>query len=271
MRLVGFRFEMYHLSYGFLISFCMDAITGRKRSFHRDGVRIVSKMGVLLEIHGDEFIPNSGSGLVVFNHYSSEGFSILFAAAALAASIPIDMHWVMTGAWTFPGRLFSKQPQKISEWVFSRIARVYGFTLFPPMPLDAADQPARTAAIRNVFQYIKGDPQALIALAPEGRDFPGGVLGEPPPGSGKFLSELSRRLGPILPVGIYEEGDALHLNFGAPFELCSIINLSIENPEEASRIVMKRIATLLPRHMAGQYSPDQENHTTASKKEPCNK
>ena len=71
---------------------------------------------------------------------------------------------------------------------------------------DPADQPARTAAIREVFTHIKADPYALVALAPEGRDFPGGVLGMPPAGSGKFLLELSRRLGPVYPVGIFEEG-----------------------------------------------------------------
>jgi 1-acyl-sn-glycerol-3-phosphate acyltransferase len=261
------RFEMYHLSIGFLISFLVDALVGNRRSFHQDGIHIASKMGVPMEIHGDKFIPQAGPGLVVFNHYSREGFPILNAAAALAASIPIEMHWVMTGAWTFPGRLFRIQLRSISEWVLSRIASVYGFTLTPPIPPDPADQPVRTAAIRKVFQYIKGNPKALVALAPEGRDFPGGVLGEPPAGSGKFLSELSRRLGPIYPVGIYEEDDALHLNFGAPFELCSIINLSSKNPEEASVVVMEHLAALLPQHLVGQFSQDQETHIAANPNE----
>ena len=205
-------------------------------------------------IHGDKWIPFAGPGLVVFNHYFREGFSIIFAAAALAAVVPLDMHWVMTSGWTFPGRPFARQLRIISEWVFRWIARVYDFTLTPPNPPDSADEHTRTAAVRRVFQHIKAHPACLVALAPEGRDFPGGVLGAPPPGSGKFLLELDRRLGSIHPVGIYEEDDSLHLHFGQPFELCSIINPdNTEEDRDAAVEVMRRIALLLPASLAGKY------------------
>ncbi len=178
--------------------------------------------------------------------------------AAIAASVPVEMHWIMTSAWTFPGRPFSKQLRKLSEWIFRRIARVYGFTLFPPMPPDPSDKQARTDAIRGVFKHIKENPDALVTLAPEGRDYPGGVLGMPPAGSGKFLLELSRRLGPVYPVGIFEEGGTLNLRFGAPFDLCSIIRESALDPDSASRVVMEHIACLLPAHLAGEFQSPQE-------------
>jgi len=210
-------------------------------------------MGVPLLIHGKDLTPNQKPGLVVFNHYSREGFSILFAVAALAATIPFDMHWMMTGAWTFPGRLFSKQLRNLSEWVFRRVAKVYGFTLTPPLPPDPVDQQARTEAILRVFQHIRANPSTLVALAPEGRDFPGGVLGMPPAGSGKFLLELSRRLEKVYPVGVFEEDGALHLCFGVPFDLYSIIKECTLEPGEASRVVMERIASLLPGHLGGEF------------------
>jgi hypothetical protein len=237
--------------------------SGNNRSFHNDSIVLLNGLNIRVAIHDQEFIPRSGPGLFVFNHYSREGFSILFAAAAIAAAIPEEMRWVMTGAWTFPGRPFSKQLRKISEQVFRAIARTYGFTLTPPLPPNPADQQARTAAIREVFTYIKDDPFSLVAFAPEGRDFPGGVLGMPPAGSGKFLLELSRRLGMVYPVGIFEEGGALHLRFGAPFDLCSIIRESGLDPDSASRVVMERIASLLPGHLAGEFVASPETYPEA--------
>jgi hypothetical protein len=243
----------YHLSLIFIAQLFRSIFTEKIRSFHNDSENIVAKMGTQVVIHNNKLMPRAGPGLLVFNHYSREGFSILFAAAAIAATIPFEMHWVMTGAWTFPGRPFSRQLRNLSEWLFRRIAQVYGFTLTPPMPPAPADQEARAEAIRRVFQRIKANPSTLVALAPEGRDFPGGVLGMPPTGSGKFLLELSRRLEMVYPVGIFEEGGALHLCFGAPFDLYSIIKGSTLEPGEASRIVMERIASLLPGYLAGEF------------------
>jgi hypothetical protein len=253
----------YNLNLTCLGSDCLGTLLGNKRSFHHDGVLIVSHMGVPVFIQGGAFIPHSGPGIVVFNHYSREGFSILFAAAAIAAAIPEDMRWIMTGAWTFPGRPLSKQVRNFSEKVFRAIARTYGFTLTPPLPPNPADQPARTAAIREVFTHIKNDPYSLVAFAPEGRDFPIGVLGMPPAGSGKFLLELSKRLGLVYPVGISEEHGGLHLHFGEPFDLCSIIRESRLDPDSASRVVMERIACLLPGCLAGEFVASPETHPEA--------
>jgi hypothetical protein len=245
----------YHLSIKFLFSFCLDALSGTSRSFQKDGVRIVAEMGVPMKIRGEGFILQNGPCLVVFNHYSREGFSILYAVAAIASAIPSEMHWLMTGAWTFPGRPFSNQLRKLSEWVFRRIAYVYGFTLTPPMPPEPQDEPLRVDAIRRVFLHIKSHPDPLVALAPEGRDFPGEVLGELPVGSGKFLLELDRRLGKTIPVGIFEEDGALNLHFGQPFELCSIIKPdSPDSGQEAANLVMSHLAALLPEKFAGKYN-----------------
>jgi len=244
----------YQIDPLFILIFSLSAILGRKRSFQKDAVRLASGMGVPVVVTGGKYIPQSGPGLVVFNHYSREGLSILFPVAGLASSIPTEMHWIMTGAWTFPGNPLRRPLRAVTKWVFKRIACVYGFTLTPPMPPETADAPARTEAVRRVFHHIKANPSTLVALAPEGRDFPGGVLGELPPGAGKFMLELSQRLEYIYPVGIYEGDGALRINFGPPFDLGSIINSGSSSLEEkASRIAMQHIAALLPVRLAGQH------------------
>jgi len=211
-------------------------------------------MGVPLVVTGGKYIPQSGPGLVVFNHYSREGLSILFPVAGLASSISTEMHWIMTGAWTFPGNPLRRPLRAVTKWVFKRIAHVYGFTLTPPMPPEPEDAPARTEAVRRVFQYIKGHPITLVALAPEGRDFPGGVLGELPAGVGKFMLELNQRLEYIYPVGIFEEDGSLRINIGSPIDLGFITNSGSRSlDEKAGRIVMERIAALLPDRLAGPY------------------
>jgi 1-acyl-sn-glycerol-3-phosphate acyltransferase len=246
--------QLYRIDPSFILPFLISAISGRNRSFQIDAVQLSSGMGVPLRINGGEFIPRCGPGLVVFNHYSRKGLSILFPVAGLAAIVPVEMHWIMTGAWTFPGNLLRRPLCAISKCVFKRIARIYAFTLTPPMPPEPADAPARTEAVRGVFQHIKANPTTLVALAPEGRDFPGGALGELPPGAGKFMLELNRRLGCIHPIGVYGEDDSLRINFGPPFDLGSIINSYSGNlDEKAGRIVMERIAALLPDRLAGPY------------------
>jgi hypothetical protein len=67
----------------------------------------------------------------------------------------------------------------------------------------------------------------------------------------------------VYPVGIFEEGGALHLRFGAPFDLCSIIRESRLDPDSASRVVMERIASLLPGHLAGEFVASPETHPEA--------
>ncbi len=244
----------YRIDPSFFLPFLLSAISGSKRSFQKDAVQLASEMGIPLLVTGGEFIPRAGPGLVVFNHYSRDGLSILFPVAGLTSTIPAEMHWIMTGEWTFPGNPLRRPLRAVSKWVFKRITRVYGFTLTPPMPPDPADALTRTESVRRVFQHIKDNPSTLVALAPEGRDFPGGVLGELPPGAGKFMLELSRRLGRIRPVGIYEEGGSLQINFGPPFDLGSIINSGSGSfDEKACRIVMEHIAALLPDRLAGPY------------------
>ena len=102
---------------------------------------------------------------------------------------------------------------------------------------------------------IAKETKAIIAIAPEGQDYPGGVLGSPAPGVGRFLYQLSKYRERIIPIGVYEDGPLFCINFG-PFIQLDITLPS--NPGERDRLVsnyiMEALARLLPEKMRGNYA-----------------
>jgi hypothetical protein len=141
-----------------------------------------------------------------------------------------------------------------SRWALQRLARVYGFTAMPPMPPDPADVAARAAAVRRVLAYARRAPRPVIGLAPEGRDYPGGVLGAPPPGAGRFILQLAAHGLEIAPVGVYEADGGLVVSFGPRFRLGAGEGLAAEARDlAASRPVMRAIAAQLPVYLRGDY------------------
>lgn len=135
------------------------------------------------------------------------------------------------------------------------MARVYGFTAMPPMPPRPQDVERRAAAVRRLLAFARSHPQAVLALAPEGGDRPDGALVMPPSGAGRFLEQLARLGFPLQPVGIFEQAGRLCLNFGQPYTLALPPNLSAnERDRIASRLVMERIAALLPEDLRGGFS-----------------
>jgi hypothetical protein len=214
----------------------------------------MAKLHPPLRVVGHEHIPASGPCVVTMNHYYRPGFDAWWVALAAGAVIPAEMHWIMTGAWTFPGKWYRKILRPISEWVFARIARSYNFTTMPPMPPDPADTEARARAVRRVLAYARREPNPIIAIVPEGRDFPGGVLGWPPPGAGRFIHQLVRSGLHIVPVGIYEADGALCVSVGPPYlpKLGDALSTH-ERDRTMSRIVMTHIARQLPPPLRGDF------------------
>jgi hypothetical protein len=98
--------------------------------------------------------------------------------------VPQDVHWVMTAGWTFPGQRRGRLLKPLTYWLFRRVAKVYGFTTMPPMPPNPKESLARARAVRQVLEYAERANRPIIGLSPEGRDFPTGQLGTPPPGVG---------------------------------------------------------------------------------------
>lgn len=156
---------------------------------------------------------------------------------------------MMTAGWNHAGVL-----NPATRWFFPRLARVYGFTVTPPMPPDPKDTGARAKAVREVLRIAK-DSQIPIAVAPEGRDHLGGILGKPPPGAGRFLFQLSKYRERITPIGVYEDGPTLCFHFGPPFKLVIPTTLPPDVRDRlASQQLMKAIADLLPQPLRGDFA-----------------
>ena len=121
-------------------------------------------------------IPQSGPCLITFNHYYRPGFNAWWMALALAATVPVDIHFVMTGELTYPGKWYAPLGQAGSRWLLRRFSKIYGFTTMPPMPPREKDVAARARSVRETLAFARQHPQAVLGLAPEGGDQPGGVL-----------------------------------------------------------------------------------------------
>ncbi len=82
------------------------------------------------------------------------------------------------------------------------------------MPPRPGDVKARARSVRRALAFAKAHPQAILGLAPEGGDQPGGVVDWPPAGAGRFVLLLAEQGFPILPVGCFEEAGEFCLRFG---------------------------------------------------------
>ena len=236
----------YPFPWPIALSLLWDIIFGNThRSFKADARTSTALLTPPLKILETGNIPRSRPALLLTNHYARPGFQAWWIALAISASVPLDIHWMMTNAWTFLGPL-----TPLSRQILTRVARVYGFTPAPPMPPRPKEAEARAWAVRRVLAVARS-PGAVIAMAPEGRDQPGGRLGALPPGAGRFIAKISQTCKPIVPIGVYEDEQSLCLHFGPPFELGST-----PAPSPSERVnhmveaqVMAAIAQLLPPHL----------------------
>jgi 1-acyl-sn-glycerol-3-phosphate acyltransferase len=220
----------------------------RNRSFRADALASLKVLQSPPKIIQPQNIPKEGPALVVTNHYSRPGFRPWWIALTISAAIPVEVHWVMTGGWTHVGIL-----EPVTRWLFPKLARVYDFTPSPPMPPRPTEVTARALAVRRVLRAAR-KPGMVIGLSPEGRDHPGGVLGMPPPGSGRFIRQLSKHCRPLLPIGVYEDREGLCLCFGPPFELAPLVPAtSVVQDEVTHNQVMCAIARQLPERLRGAF------------------
>jgi hypothetical protein len=126
------------------------------------------------------------------------------------------------------------------------------------MPPDPKQTIERAGAVREVLAYVKNVDRAVVGMAPEGMDFPGGKLGIPPAGVGRFMLHLSHRGMVFLPVGVFETREHFCIQFGRQYHLETPAHLpSQERDKMASRIVMSHIADLLPADLHGAFGATQ--------------
>lgn len=238
-----------------LLELVRDGLIGRRRRFQSDARRCIARLHPGLRVFGLKSLPANGCYAITLNHYYRPGFGAQWSALAISASLTSDVRWIMTHELTFPGQWIAPLGMPVSRFLLGRAARTYGFIPMPPMPPRPRDVEARAAAVREALRYVRQTPQAIIAIAPEGGDQPGGRLSMPPPGAGRFCLLLAAAGIMFQPVGVYEAQGALTLNFGPPYELELALPTS---PEERDRLaaheVMSRIAPLLPPELRGEFS-----------------
>lgn len=204
-----------------------------------------------------ENIPASAPFLLILNHYDRPGLGAWWGGAVIATTIAArcarEIRLVMAREWWYPDGFGRRVKQPLTRWAFGKIARAYGILMLPPVLEAYRGQGG--VDVRRVIAATRGDPPALVALAPEGRTGPNLALCQPPAGAGLFLLMLTHDALACLPAGIFEDAaNTLTVNFGAPFKLAAPKNLSKEERDgAAARQAMIEIGKLLPQKMWGVY------------------
>lgn len=248
----------YSYPMGVLTTFVRDLLLLRRRDFHQDAQACIAGLNPPLRVLGKENIPQSGPCVVTVNHFHREGFGAQWIALAIASLIPVNMHWIMTGEFTYPGKWYERLGRIGSKLLLRRIASIYGFMTMPPMPPREQDVQARAASVRAVLEYVmcSQTPGPILGLAPEGHDATNtGVLARPFPGVGRFGLLLSKTGLNFVPVAAYEMDGCFHVHFGEAYELRAPGGLSPAGKDErASQIIMENIAGLLPVQLRGEFA-----------------
>ena len=248
-------YPRYSYPHGFWVSIARDVLFLRRRSFKADAKACIANLHPPLQILGGENIPQHGPCIITVNHYHREGFGAQWLAIAIAACVLADMHWVMTGEFTYPGKWYEIVGSSGSRVLLKRLSSIYGFTTMPPMPPRPKDVEERAASVRAVLEYVRRARDPILGLAPEGHDPPGGVLTRPASGVGRFGLLLSNAGLKFIPIGAYEADGVFTIHFGVAYELNVPRELSAdERDAQASQIIMKNIARLLPIHLRGEFA-----------------
>jgi hypothetical protein len=250
---------------GIALRVLSSILVKRKRSFKKDATWAMNQLAPL-QVLGKENIPGSGPCLVTINHYSRPGSQGFWLAMGASAVVPVEITWIMTAAWSYTGQKRGIIMKPLVRWFIGRIVSVYGCLRLPSVPPEPGQEQERAMAVRNIIQYVRKTACPVIGLAPEGGDVPGGKLGWPPLGAGRFMLHLNQMGLPVLPVGITEQNSAFCFRFGAPYQL-SIPNghSAQEQDQMAIRQVMGAIAGLLPPSMWGDFSPQDAQDLMISK------
>jgi hypothetical protein len=244
----------YRLSKAVLFDLALACIFNRRRAFPEHARRLLPGLRPPLRVLGKENIPCAGPAVIVVNHYWSPTFWAPWLAIAISAVVPREIYWTMTGAFTYPGRVFSGPRKWLSRALLAQVARVYRFNTMPPMPPAPGEVVLRAQAVRRLLDHARRNSSVLIGLAPEGYDRPGGVLGLPPEGAGRLALALSRMGRMFSPAGVYEESGGFCLCFGAPFRLEVTAGGSSKETDLAARLTITReIARCLPPRLRGEF------------------
>lgn len=240
---------------GLFASVARDIVLLRRRDFRQDAKACLENLYPPLRVLGTENIPQHGPCVLTVNHYHRPGFGAQWIALAIAALVPVHVHWVITGEFITWGTRYGLPGTIGSRILLKRIACIYSFTTMPPMPPRPKDVEARAESVRAVLEYVRHAKRPVLGLAPEGHDPPGDVLTRPATGLGRFGMLLAKAGLAFVPVGVYESDGVFCVHFGARYELNVDNNLSPdERDQRAMQTIMRHIACLLPLHLRGEFA-----------------
>lgn len=248
-------FPKYKYPPGVVVGLAFSTILGLRRSFREDAIHCIGRLKPSLRLLGKENIPQNGPCVITVNHYHRHGFGAEWLALGISATVPCEIHWIMTAEWTAPGKWYEPIKGLYSRLLLRYLSRVYSYTSMPPMPPRPKDVEARARSVRMVLEYTKQHPDFMLGLAPEGADQAGGKLSMPASGAGRFALLLAGRGSVFVPVGAYEADGVFCLHFGPVYRLNVPSGLSVEEKDRAaSEMMMKKIALLLPDGLRGEFA-----------------
>jgi len=234
-----------------LASLGVHLLFGWRRSLLRDCQTFLRTNPYPRRVEGIDHVPAAPPFVLVTNHYSRPGLRSyhcgVVVTGLIAQTRPAVPHirWVITSEW-FGRRLGPVPiPPSLYRWTFRRAARVYGLAM---MPRRAGEVVARAAVLRDIVRALQRE---AVGLMPEAGG--SGTLRRPLEGSGLFVHSLARRGVPVIPVGLWDDGDTLVISFGPPLALDPAGEDRLEQDRAASEQMMVAIGRLLPERQWGVY------------------
>jgi 1-acyl-sn-glycerol-3-phosphate acyltransferase len=224
---------------------------GWRRSLLRDCQTFLRTNPFPRRVEGIDHVPAAPPFVLVANHYGRPGLRPyhcgMIVTGLLAQARPTLPHirWAITSEW-FGRRLGPVPiPPSLYRWTFRRVARVYPLAI---MPRRAGEVVARAAVLRDIVRALRHE---AVGLMPEAGG--SGTLRQPLEGSGLFVASLVRRGVPVIPVGLWDDGETLVVSFGPPLALASTGKDRLEQDRSASEQMMVAIGRLLPERQWGVY------------------
>ncbi|MBC7264646.1 MAG: 1-acyl-sn-glycerol-3-phosphate acyltransferase [Chloroflexi bacterium] len=188
------------------------------------------------EIHGRENIPTSGPLIIAFNHLGHLDGPLVISA------MPFNVEAIaLSDLYRVP--------------VTGQLLRLYGVI---PVHRDAFDR----EVLRRALEVLGNG--GVLTLAPEARQSPTGALVKARDGVAYLAMRSRARVLPVALTGtekVYSEWKQLRrprltLTIGEPFSLPQLTGVGTERRRqlsEATDMVMRRIAALLPPEYRGVY------------------
>lgn len=219
---------------------------GQVRSVRTDALALAARVNPPIRYTGLENLPAHGPLLLTANHYSRPGFNTAFIAVGISAALPVEVTWIMSNEWLFQGNPFAFVLRPAMRFVLRSLTLAYDFLPMPTMIPGFSTPQQRSAGVRQTIERLRARPDSVLGLTPEGMDVPGGGLGLPPAGSGKFILYMHQMGLPILPVAVCEQDGCLCIRFGSAYSLPAELSASPKDTDFAiRRYVMQPIAELL--------------------------